>query len=132
MAYVDYTYYTTTYLGNAIDETSFLRLEMRARQIIDNLTFQRVAAVITADEDSALIDKIKMAVCAAAEEINKTEQNSENGSGVIQSERAGQHSVTYAVAKDATLTADQRYYNAVYLYLGATALMFEGFNADER
>ena len=132
MAYADFTYYDQTYLGNVIAETDFPRLAARASTIIDQLTYNRTAAVVTADEDADLIDKIKMAVCAVAEEFYKTEQNAQNASGVIQSERAGQSSVTYVVTEEAKQSSAQRYYNAAYLYLGQTALMFAGLNENER
>ena len=72
--YPDYTFYTGTYFGNAIAETDFERLAARASTIIDRLTFQRTAAVIEAATETDLITAVKMAVCAVAEEFQKTEQ----------------------------------------------------------
>ena len=75
--YADYEYYTDTYLGTAIAETAFDALALRASAVIDRLTFDRAAVVITADEDDATIDLIQMATCAVAEELQM--QASETG-----------------------------------------------------
>jgi len=130
--YADYTFYTGTYHGNAIAEADFERLAARSSAIIDQLTFQRTAAVIEAAIETDLITAVKMAVCAVAEEYQKTEQREAGEAGVIASEKQGQYSVSYVEANDAKLSADARYIKAARFYLAHTKLMYAGLNEDER
>lgn len=124
--YATYTQYTTDYLGTAIaTEAEFNRLALRASKVIDGLTFNRAAAVVTAGTDTDSIEAIMMATCAVAEALH-----AENGSGdrVVQSERVGNYSVTYA---DSNLTPATIRTNAAALWLAETGLMFRGFNSGE-
>lgn len=129
--YADYAFYTGTYLGIAIAEADFPRLATRASEIIDRLTFQRSAAIVSEGTDTALINAIKLATCAVADEFQKTEQREADGGGVIASERQGQYAIAYVEANDAKLSADARYLNAARLYLGQTKLLYAGFYEDE-
>ena len=130
-AYADFTYYTNTYLGTLILSADFARLALRASSAIDGMTFDRTAPVITANTDTATIDKIKMATCSVAEEIQKQEQAGGDGSIGIQSETIGSNSVTYAANSLANLNADQRLTRAAKLYLSNTGLMYRGFSDGE-
>lgn len=122
-AYVDYSYYTTVYLGAAIASTDFPRLALIASAHIDNLTYNRAAGVITAATDTATIDKIKMATCAVAETLHQLEATG----GAVQSESVGNASVSYFAPK----SEGARIAEAAKLYLGLTGLMYAGFTADE-
>ena len=125
--YVDYDFYTTQFYGTAIAQADFSRLALRASAVIDQVTFGRTAAVITADEDDATIEKIKLATCAVAEEYQRLDKV--GGGGEIQSERVGQHSVTYATG---AATSDRaKLADAAKLYLWDTDLMYRGFTDDE-
>jgi len=128
-AYVDYTYYSTTYLGTAIVSADFPRLALWASAQIDALTFDRTAAIVTAATDTATIAKIKMATCAAAEELQRQDAN--GGADAIQSESTGQNSVSYSVASSKMLTNTQKLQREAALYLGSTGLMFRGFSDGE-
>jgi hypothetical protein len=128
-SYTDYTYYTGTFLGNAIASADAARLLLRASVIIDQLTFNRAAAIVTAATDTATIDLIKMATCAVAEEYQAVEQD--GGADGIVSESVGSHSVTYADSASKRRTIMQRYSDAAKLYLGSTGLMFRGFRSGE-
>ena len=130
--YAEFSFYTGTYLGNAITEADFQRLALRASTFIDRLTFQRTAAVIETGTDPGLINAIQMATCAVAEEIQKNEKREAGETGVIASEKQGQYAVTYVEADDARQTADARIRKAARFYLAHTPLMFAGFNEDER
>ena len=130
--YADFSFYTENYLGNAITEADFPRLVLMASMVIDRLTFQRSSAVIEAGTDLGLITAIKMATCAVAEEILKTEQREAGETGVIASEKQGQYAVAYVEADDARQTSDARYRRAARFYLSHTTLMFAGLNEDER
>ena len=61
MAYADYRYYITTYLGTAIQEADFPRLSLRASSFLDYYTQGRAAR-----NDG--LDALKMACCAIAEQ----------------------------------------------------------------
>jgi hypothetical protein len=128
-AYADQTYYANTYLGTVIASADFARLALRASAIIDQLSFDRAAAIVAAATDTATIAKIKNAVCAVAEEIQAVD--AAGGMDGIQSESIGSNSVTYAANASARRTTKQRYSEAAALYLGNTGLMFRGFADDE-
>jgi len=121
-AYADFTFYVEEYRGSAISAADFPRLAMRASVVIDQVTFGRAAAVVTVDEDADTIELIRRATCAVAEEMQKADAG-----GVVQSERVGQHSVTYAVS---TVSDERRQAKAAKLYLAATGLMYRGLDAD--
>lgn len=61
MAYADYRYYITTYLGTAIQEADFPRLSLRASSFLDYYTQGRAV-------HNAGLDALKMACCAVAEQ----------------------------------------------------------------
>ncbi len=124
MAYVDYTFYTGTFKGNAIAQADFDRLATRASETIDQITFGRAAAVISANTDAAVIAAIKKASCAVAEQI----QGLEASGGAVQSETVGRHSVTFLSKLDEA----ERYYLAAKRYLWEYALLFRGLNENER
>lgn len=127
MAYADYGFYITDYLGNAIELADFSRLASRASTWIDRLTFGRAAAVMALEgevgEDTATVAKIKKATCAAAEEI----QQLESSGGVVTSERIGNVSVTYADGRG----EGQRVSDSVKAYLWDTDLMYRSFAEGE-
>jgi hypothetical protein len=126
--YVDYSYYTTVYLGTAISATDFPRLAMRASTVIDQLTFNRVAAVVTAATDTALIDKLKMATCAVAE--IQQDRDESNGADGLTSERLGNYSVTYGANSAAAKSHLQKCAEAARLCLAQTGLMYPGLTDD--
>jgi hypothetical protein len=128
-SYVDYTYYTNTYLGTSIPSADFTRLALRASAVIDQITFNRTAAIVTAGTDLTTIDAIQMATCAVAEEY-QTVEDSGSADGIV-SESVGSHSVTYAASSRQRRTATSRYADAAKLYLGSTGLMYRGFADGE-
>jgi len=126
-AYVDWTYYSTTYLGTAIAQADFDTLALRASSIIDMLTFNRVAEIFEDDEDAETITKIKFATCAVAEEL----QNQITTPAGIESERVGNYSVTYAPTSEMQLSNHQKLSVAAKIHLGNTGLMLAGFATGE-
>jgi hypothetical protein len=124
-AYVTYTYYTTTYLGVAIASADFARYALRASAVIDRLTFDRAAL----ETDLATVDKIKMATCAVAEELQAEDLS--GGADGIQSESVGASSVSYSVGSGKLLTNETKQSKAAKLYLASTGLMFKGFASGE-
>jgi hypothetical protein len=127
--YVTYQYYTDTYLGSVIASTLFAQLALRASAQIDVLTFNRTAAIIAAATDAATIDKIKMATCAVAEEL-QTQAANGNADG-IQSESTGNNSVSYATNSVKMKSSVQKLADQASLYLSSTGLMFRGFASGE-
>ena len=129
-SYVTYTYYTTTFLGTVIASADFAQLALRASAVLDSITFNRVAAIVLTATDIVTIDKIKMATCAVAEELQTLALAGSSGGG-IKSESLGSYSVSYADGSKMSLTDTQKLSNAASLYLGSTGLMFKGFFDDE-
>lgn len=130
VAYVEYEYYDETYLGTAIAEADFPRLALRASAEIDRLTFERAGAVVEADDDEETIDKIQMAACAIADELQRSDEA--GGSDNITSERVGNYSVSYGSKSSAAQSLEQKVFKSARLYLWNTGLMFKGLNEDER
>lgn len=72
MAYTTYEFYTTTYHGTAIASTDFERLESRACDKLDTMTFDRmVSGLPTIDPRAAT--KVQKAVCAVADKLQEIE-----------------------------------------------------------
>src|SRR3990172_795778 len=126
-AYVDYAYYSNTYLGVLISSSNFNRLALRASEVVDQVTFDRVSVIIEADEDSDQIDAIKMATCAVAEEYQRIEQS--GGADGILSESVGSHSVTYAKGSYSSRTKISKMSEIAGRYI--PGLMFRGFESGE-
>lgn len=136
MAYADYTYYTNTYLGTAIQETDFPRLSLRASSFLDYYTQGRAA-------QNADLDALKMACCAIAEQyqaINaaqalaqKALSASLDSGSELQSQSVGSWSKTYRSGGDSaqqalsSAQAAQASLAAIaQQYLGATGLLYRG------
>ena len=128
-AYVDYAYYSTTYGGTAIATAEFTAYANRASAYIDYVTMDRAVALMSlvspSPEETALISKVKNAVCAVADQLHAYSSDG----GIIASESVGSHSVTYADREKQTLT--KKLSTAAYPFLAHTGGMFRGFNADE-
>jgi hypothetical protein len=121
--YTDFEFYVHTYRGTAIAAENFARLARRASAVIDQVTYNRAAAVIEAETDLDTIEKIEMAACAVADEI----YSQEAAGGVIQSESIGRHSVTYAKAA----SQQKRLENVAKTYLWNTELMLKRIDDEE-
>jgi hypothetical protein len=128
-AYATFSYYTGTYLGNVIASADFSRLALRASAIIDQITFNRAAAIITANTPAATVTAIQNATCAVAEQYQANEANG-NADG-IQAEGIGSNSVTYNEKASSQLSNHEKLVRAAKVYLGNTSLMFPGFESGE-
>lgn len=62
--YCDYQFYTDVYLGNSITEGDFPRLELRAEDYLNVITFHRLPSMEADDDLTLLVGKT---VCAMAE-----------------------------------------------------------------
>lgn len=127
MVYADYSYYTGTFLGNAIAEADFPRLAKRASERIDLLTRSRAAAYY-----GEFPAPVRDAACAIAEILQQAERgNALAGAAIIQSESTGKHSTTYAATQDASTESGQAALNAringvAWQYMGYTGLLYRG------
>lgn len=128
-SYTDFTFYSTSFLGVAIAAAAFPRLALRASTVLDQLCFDRVAAIVTAATDTNTIEAIEMATCAVAEELQT--QESAGSSDGITSERVGSYSVTYGAKANAAKTNSEKLFEAARFYLWNTGLMYRGFTDDE-
>jgi hypothetical protein len=73
MAYTTYDFYKETYYGTAIaTQGEFDRLESRACDKLDTMTFDRLVPGLPADTRSAT--KVQKAACAAADKLREIEQ----------------------------------------------------------
>lgn len=136
MAYADYEYYTTTYLGTAIKEDDFPRMAMRASSFLDYYTQGRAA-------QNADLDALKMACCTIAEQYQAIEAaqllaqkslsaSAESG-GELQSQTVGSWSKTYRSGGESAQQAvsSMQAYQAMLAataqqYLSATGLLYRG------
>jgi len=127
-AYATYTFYTGTYLGTAITSSDFSRLILRASEIVDQITYNRAAAIVTAATDTTTIAAIQNAACAIAEQY---QLNEESVGGGIQSETVGRHSVTYGPNSWMSLPDSEKLTHVARKYLVSTGLMYAGFLEGE-
>lgn len=136
MAYADYEYYTTTYLGTAIKEDDFPRLSLRASSFLDYYTQGRAA-------QNPDLDALKMACCAIAEQYRyidtaaalaqKSLTASLDSDGELQSQTVGSWSKTYRSGGDSAQQALSSMQAAkaslasiVQQYLDGTGLLYRG------
>ena len=136
MAYADYEYYTTTYLGAAIKEDDFPRLALRASSFLDYYTQGRAA-------QNSDLDALKMACCAVAEQYQyidtaqalaqKSLSASLESDGELQSQTVGSWSKTYRRGGDSAQqalssvqTAQATLGSIAQQYLAGTGLLYRG------
>jgi hypothetical protein len=108
-AYADYAFYIGDYRGNAIAETEFDRLILRASSYIDRITRGQAASYLPAEP-------VQMAACAVAEAWRVNEQG-----GELASQSVGSWSRTFAKTK--AKNPDARLYDAAAVYLSGTGMM---------
>lgn len=125
-AFADYTFYTGTYGGSSIPEAAFDALALRASYEVERQTLERASATIKAGTSLQLIEKIKMATCAVAEQLNAFAATALSGSAGVASEKVGDHSVTYLTYTQSKEQENQALSDTVERYLGLTGLMFRG------
>ena len=123
MAYADYLFYSTQYLGTAIAEVDFPALALRASAVIDAITFNRAV------DDTENVTAVKNAMCAVAEELQRQQQA--GGADGIQSESQGRYSVAFAKNSDKMKSNQTKLEDAARVWLGNTGLMFAGFATGE-
>lgn len=137
MAYADYEFYVSTYLGTAIQEADFPRLALRASSFLDYYTQGRAG-------ENAELDALKMACCAVAEEYQTIETakalakkalsaSLSTEGGELQSQSVGSWSKTYRSAGESAeqaaasaAGAQSALSSAANQYLAGTGLLYRG------
>lgn len=132
MAYADYEFYKTSFFGNVVPESDFMRFSERASDFIDLLTFDRLTDGLPGDERQQ--KRIKKAVCAAADilyQIDIAEQNAAaaaatgtattlpgggTSTGIVTSVSSGSESRSYATPQQ--IGASAKEWSAVYAAAG--------------
>ena len=121
MAYADYEYYTTTYLGTAIKEADFPHLSLRASSFLDYYTQGRAG-------ENPSLDALKMACCAVAEQYRMIDayQSRSIEEQEKQSESVGSWSVSYRGGAEASQEAQTQLKSAAAQYLARTGMLYRG------
>ena len=131
MAYADYEFYKTSFFGNVVPESDFMRMSERASDFIDSLTFDRLADGLPSDDRQQ--KRIKKAVCSLAElmyQIELAEKNAINqasasatdtnaggkSTGIVTSVSSGSESISYATPQQ--IGASAKEWSAVYAAAG--------------
>lgn len=113
--------------GGTVPSESFDLAELKARSLVDYYTFGRITEPISDDVKGCIIELIEFGV-----DVKKA---SEEGSKVIQSERVGDHSVTYAdglgllgiqTGANMGTSQERKEYNIIAKYLAKTGLLYRG------
>lgn len=111
MAYSDYSFYTSTYMGT-VAEAAYSRLIPRATAEIDRVTFNRARSA-TGDDLTA----VKMAECAVIDELN---YQGIHGAGDVTSE--SNDGISRSYASGTAKTSRQRITAAADTWLSNTGL----------
>lgn len=140
MAFCDYEFYKSEYLGNLITEADFPRLAMRASERLNYITYGRLHIVgehikfvegcINTFVDEWTEDKIKKCTCAIAEKLNDVDmanQAMRQAGGVgVKSISSGSESISFS---DVVSPKDLN--NEIYAigkeYLTSTGLLYAGW-----
>lgn len=112
MQCVDYAYYIETFCGAAIPEREFTRLSRQAFAYLQSVTMGKIRGKWLDDT------RVKDACCAIAETMQAQEQG-----GEVASESNDGTSVTYV---NSGMTSQQQLYNAAFMYLASTGLLYAG------
>lgn len=131
MAYADYTFYTTVYLGNIISQTDFPRLAERSYEVINTIIGDKITDDVISN--TYVYNNIKKANCALAEQIYyQTSGGSSFGaSGNVSSIKAGEETITYNTSKSAYDVQKGNYQIALSIlskYLSNTNLLYMGID----
>lgn len=98
-AFVDYTFYTDTYMGTEVDSTSFPALCARAEDVIGAMTRWAVTPESFQSLHSSIQTLFKKAICAQVDyfAINGTEIMADSGNGGFTVGKVTVHAKTSSV-----------------------------------
>ncbi len=118
--YADYEFYTEVFYGNAIKEKDFKRLEARAEEQLDVMTFNRIKTMDEKYMSEDLALNIRKAVCAMAEVIGEGESI---GLGISSESNDG-----YSVSFQATAKHEASNWmrDCACRYLAESGLLYRG------
>ena len=125
---VDYDYYSDTYEGSSIPESSFNQMTIAASAYVNKHTFNRI-------DNSILDDNIKNCTCEIIELLYSQiiKKDKIENDKIVASETVGPHSKSYVnnasiieknILSDTEL--DNKCYKICYKYLVSTGLMYRG------
>lgn len=127
--YADFTFYQETYKGSKFtSETEFAEHALRAEEILDEMTWDRIPNMDERFMTEALAMKIRKAVCAMAE-VSKQCNPMYMQSGIaegITSENNDGYSVSYQDAGTVAATFRVKSEAAARRFLGTTGLLYRG------
>lgn len=119
--YADYNFYLISYRGNRIkDLETFERMEERAEEELDSMTFDRIKTMKEKFMSDDLAMKIRKCVCAMTEVL----QSSEEIPTGINSESNDGYSVSYSTT--AYTDTHKTMKNTAFRYLGDSGLLYRG------
>ena len=118
--WVDCVYYRIDYLGRKIPEESFEDFSVQAQRFVDHVTGGKIGDNVT--------DKVRNAVCAAAEALYECSSKYATLNPGIKSENTDGYSVTYQdhSVSDISVQQDKAMYKAVRRELSGTGLLYRG------
>lgn len=124
MVFTDYQFYKEEFRGT-MPEESFERNIVQASALINYFTFDRAEKQIT--------EKVKLATCAVCDVIQNNQLQTEhnNGHGEVKSENNDGYSVSFVTTQKEGETPEEalqrKAYQAAYLYLSGTGLLYRGY-----
>ena len=121
--YADFQFYKDTFLGEALQERNFIRMELRAEEQLDMMTFHRIKTLDEKYMTEDLALNIRKAVCAMAE---AAADEAAIGFGIGSESNDG-----YSVSYSSTAHADManRMKRMAIMYLGDSGLLYRGGGA---
>lgn len=126
---VDYNFYTKTYEGSSIPESSFNNFALKASTYVNKNTFNRIT-------EEKVDNFVKYCICEVAELLYSQEKkkNTIMENKIVSSETVGPHSKTYVnnssyIDKDILTESEleKMIYKICYRYLATTGLLYRGF-----
>lgn len=114
-------------MGGTVPPEAYPLAERKARSIVDYYTFGRITEPVSEAVKECIIELIEFGA--------DVQRASEEGSKVIQSERVGDHAITYAdglgllgiqTGANMGTSQEQKEYAIVARYLMATGLLYRG------
>lgn len=118
--YADFQFYKETFLGEGVLEKDFKRMELRAEEKLDMMTFHRIKTLDEKYMTAELELNIRKAVCAMAEASADEEAI---GFG-IGSESNDGYSVSYSNTVRQEMAARMK--RIAVMYLGDSGLLYRG------
>lgn len=127
--YVDFTFYQETYKGTKITtQSEFEEHALRAEEILDEMTWDRIPNMDAQFMTEALAMKIRKAVCAMAEVSKQCNPMyiEQKGSEGVSSESNDGYSVSYQDPGNMAAVYRSRSETAARRFLGTTGLLYRG------